>query len=148
MYKLPDRLIVGAPKFRILFMHLHQFDRYNKDGNSLIGRIATEFWGGVERVAGIRRSSKWLNQLEDFAHGVLMKFKKSAQDLSDDDYIRDSVEEAKKAKCNIIVGNHTHKPKAMVYKNVTYVNSGTWINGRTDYVYIDTAKKQIQIKKF
>ena len=78
----------------------------------------------------------------------LPRVRRPLQGLSDKDYIKGAVETALSYNCKVVVLHHTHKPKCIIDKGVTYVNAGTWVNGRSDYVYIDTIKKEIKIKKF
>ena len=136
----------------IYTMHGHQFDKFNKTGAkgfmSKLGLIGANIWGVVETVFGVKRTHKWLPKLEDWAREKFMQNKESAQNLPDENYIKDSTEYAKKKKAKIMVMGHTHKPKLVKVGNQIYANSGSWTDDQANAILIDTVKRSIRLYDF
>jgi len=149
LYKLPEEFILVDNNWKLVFLHGHQFDEQYKDEQSaLIGRVATEIWGVAEGVFGKDNMSKILPSIENWIERQKIKRMQPASVLPDESYIQSAIEHAKKRKADVIVMGHTHKPKIERRGNITYVNTGTWIDDRFDFVAIDTKTREILLSTF
>lgn len=123
-YKLPPigLNIMEAYIFdNIITIHGHQWDKYNKQG-IIIGRIITWLLGKLERRfpdIDIR-----MEELRRYIH----------PELSDVVYPNEAYFAAKSRGAKAIIFEHTHRAGHWRYKDIDVFNTGTWTNGRRDYL--------------
>ncbi len=142
-------LLIEDSNKKILILHGHIFDdQYKNNISTYIGRVATEFWGFCESVFGKERMGKILPMIEPWIERENIKNKKSAQKMSDEKYVNKAIAYAKKRSVDIICIGHTHRAKIESKENILYMNSGTWIDSNSDFIYIDTEQTHFVLEKF
>jgi len=147
LYNISEKLFL--PNEKIAIMHGHQFDsQYKNKFLATIGKWGTQFWGWVEQTIGANKAQKILNSLEYFFGNTKNKNMKSASELPDKDYIEKAIKYASQKDHKMIIIGHTHKPVIHEDKGVVYINTGTWIDGRTDNIFIDTEKDKIILNRW
>lgn len=123
-----EEMVFYADGYRILMIHGHQFDRLL---SCSAGICALGNWlGGVAQRHGIRGALSFLDFIDDFANGV-------TRDRSER-YRRIAVALARRRGFNVIVLGHLHKLEKHEEQGVIYLNTGSCLEGKFEYVLIDT----------
>lgn len=120
---LPDRLVFQFGGIRVLVIHGHQFDEYNKSGNGL-GRYVAQVVGFLERRVH-KDVDRWLDKLYAVVKKRVAEYDAGMAAL------------AKESGCSIVVYGHTHFPSLSNVDDVGVVNCGTWTHKfRNGYPYV------------
>jgi len=128
--------------YTIYISHGHEYDEiYQNKFYQKLGRVGTEFWSLVEKVFSVKSATEILKkQTYKFGKNLsdidLEKFYKNVEKFIDDKAI------------NIVICGHTHIPDMKSFKNSIILNSGSWCDGNTNYVYIDTDKNRFGIATY
>jgi len=123
-----DKLIIGDT----IFLHGDLFDLVNSQGR-VFGETITRIVDWLaDRIPGVmkhaRKLEAWARKVGRF--GGPAKYRELAFD-----YIRTM--EVNGVKIRRVVLNHTHKKDHVEKDGMTYLNSGTWINGKRDFLKIE-----------
>jgi UDP-2,3-diacylglucosamine pyrophosphatase LpxH len=143
---MPEEYIIKEDGMHINCLHGHQFDAFfGNKAKTAFSKLATEVWGVVESIFGIEKTSKVLVKLEAWYNRGQMEKEGNGRDKDAATYTDLAVKYAKESKSKYIFLGHTHLPELKKIKGITYGNTGTWIDGRRDFILIDTKKKQISL---
>lgn len=113
-----DKLIIGDT----LFIHGHQFDWLNNKHRWMVD-IALKF---------LRWLEEHICKDIDLTLDKLLKYGRWAD--SDIKYRKMAIETIKSLGLSRVVLGHTHRKAIYHYKDMTYLNSGCWVNGKKDFV--------------
>jgi len=108
----PDINIIVSNSVRILVLHGHQCDKYNRCGTSL-GRIVTQVVGLMEKYIH-KDMDTWLEYLYNLIQ------KRVA------DYNQEMALLAKEHNCSIVIYGHHHLAGTWLIDNIVVMNCGTW----------------------
>lgn len=117
-----DELIVEHAGRRILITHGHQFDPMCRKNHPLLNAIT--------KMAGL---IEWVYPNIDNGWWGRCKFQRLAPLMT---YIQQASLYAVKRQCDTIIFGHTHNVYCGIYNGITVVNSGCWVNGRSDFVEV------------
>jgi predicted phosphodiesterase len=152
-WNLPTEYIIQADGMRIYITHGHIFDRIWKSKTwSVIGKAATEFWGWIEKLAGVQRAEKTLNWMENLLAGK----RKSAANVSnisyyldkDKIYVQGMIDKCKTNNCSVGVFGHTHREfccNFMTTEEIKIANGGSLTHNKFHYIFIDTITKEVSL---
>jgi len=141
---------------KIMFLHGHQFDdNYKSKWSWVKAKLATSFWGWVESVIGTKKSNKILNSIEKYIDKLSVKSKQPASKLKETEpnvdqiYANLALKEARKHSAKVVIMGHTHKVYSVTMSSkakqpLLYFNSGTLIDGKFDWISINTNTGKIQ----
>ncbi len=133
-FHLRDQLVLNINKKKIWFFHGDAFD-----GSILRARWLAKLGGKsyewlIVLNIYINRSLKfWGREPMSFAGTVKNKVKNAVKFITD--FEKEAIETAKKSGYDEVVCGHIHAPQIIQDGNVTYLNSGDWIENLTALEY-------------
>ncbi len=126
--QITEKLILGDT----LFMHGHQFDLVNSEGRVFGNTITRIVDWLADRIPGVM---PWARKVEAWAKRVGRFGSPSRYQELSFEYIKQM--EVNGVQIKQIVLNHTHRKDYMEKDGKVYQNSGTWINGKRDFLEVE-----------
>jgi len=147
--KIPSSRLVEADGVKIWLEHGDRFDRHcNKE--SSVGRIAAELFSVLERLFG-KKSKK----IQEFVERYLAKITPASSCYSGDlsEYEAEAKKLFEEKDYDIVILGHTHKFHQKEWEDLkgrrrVYLNSGAWVDDHSDYIIVDTIKRNYQISSY
>ncbi len=119
-----------ADGLRYVFFHGHQVDQLAR-GNAPLSRMGVWLGATLERV-GIPVTQKIDHQKGGAHHSP------GAREYA-------SLALGRALGADVVVTGHTHRPMCFEHQGQTYLNSGTWLAGRREFVRIDTQTRKFDV---
>jgi len=116
---------------RVVMLHGHQFDRLISASPALCA--LGNYLGGTAERYGLPGALTALDWIDDVANGVTVD-----RSLL---YRRHAIRTAGERGADVIVLGHLHSQDQHEEDGITYLNTGACLEGRFEYVFIDTSNR-------
>lgn len=109
-------ILVPMPSFRILVLHGHQFDKFNR-GEVLIGRAAARIAGWLER--------RWRSDIDTQLLNLYYKIEPHQKQV--EEYDKLCAELAQRYSCQAVIHGHDHEAHECAIGNIQVLDWGSWV---------------------